>query len=183
MPAGVSVTVRQLCMRSGRWSACSAAARTCSDPKRALRRSSNWCRPSPARTSSCNRLALSPASACVCKERKRSWSTGAGRVTRASCSDSRRARCAMSCVGCAVRNSMQPKEPPLWCASTCKALERRGSSSHRNSNASAPCWRARSHTCSCASRRRAPNNRAVAFSTLAANSRGASNTSGRVNQG
>ena len=163
----------QCCMNSGRWSAQACTCSTFCGPRRALRRSSSSTRLSPVGCSSGSRLVLGVRKACVSRVRKRRYSTGAGKVTRARCSASRRCRWLMSLVGTAVRTTCWP-----WLA-----VWRRASNIQRNSMANTPRWRSCSHTCSWRSSRLAPNNKAGALSTWADNSSVASNTSGSTSQG
>ena len=97
---------RHSCIASGRWSARATGTSTCCAPSRALSRSTSSCSLSPLRLSSGRKLVLAPAQGEVSSERRRSQLAGAASVARARRSPIRRRRCAMSCVGCAVRTVM-----------------------------------------------------------------------------
>ena len=94
--AGIAVrTGHHCCMRSGRWSATRATPCTCSGPRRADRRSTNWCQLSlrawssalrPTTPAGGSRLALAWGMGTVCRARRAIWLAGAASGVRARCS-------------------------------------------------------------------------------------------------
>ena len=175
------------CMRSGRWSACSTGATTWSAPKRADRRSSNWCkaspgappgssRPPPTPSPGGSKLALRCGSGADSSRRSVIWLTGAASVVRARFSDSRRRRCAMSCVAWAVRTGR------ACVGAIATPSMRRRSWRQASSSASAPCWRACSQPCRAVRQRLTLQSSASADSASAGSSAVSANCSGSSSQ-
>jgi len=129
-----------------------------------------WCRSSPVRRSWGSRLRLSVPALRGCKVRRRRCSAGAARCTCASCSANRRSQ-VLHVFG--SRRCAAPAARGVRCPGGRR-------SPTGESNANAPRWRARSHTCNCATSGGAPDNKAGADSTPVPNSSAVSNASGSV---